>query len=303
MRKQQHAQPKRDPAPPPGTVVWSCGECDVLWQASLVSRPADPVLWSGASAPPSCIMSRTVHRRPCGCHCVRVSADAPPTALRGAPTAPGQDHELTWCVRVHGHRVWELHCAGRGLGVRWSVWLRVQRGAPYGTGHRRIGSVWPRALAGVGHSPIPSHPPVPHQPANKQWPGCMSWGWGPCGTLGEGVGTKTDGGGVPCTDREGAVVGHGQGCIRGGGRVGWGPPPSSQGPPVVLAEDGPKTFQRKSSWHQRRRSKSLAVSLKHWKGRRGVQGGGGGGGTPPPRLLRCTAVLIHRGGWGPARST
>ena len=30
------------------TTVWvwprSCGECDVLWRASLVSRPADPVL-------------------------------------------------------------------------------------------------------------------------------------------------------------------------------------------------------------------------------------------------------------------
>ena len=39
----------------------------------------------------------------------------------------------------------------------------------------------------------------------------------------------------------------------------------------------------KSSWHRRRRSKILAVSLKHWKGTRG------GGGV----LLRCTAVPTH----------
>ena len=44
-------------------VLWCC---DVLWQASPVSRPADPVLWSGGSALTLCIMSRTVHRCPCG---------------------------------------------------------------------------------------------------------------------------------------------------------------------------------------------------------------------------------------------
>ena len=72
------------------------GECDVLWQASPVSTPADPVLWSGGSARTSCLMSPTVHRCPCvsdpvarcgtcsGYHCTWVSADKPLTALRRA---------------------------------------------------------------------------------------------------------------------------------------------------------------------------------------------------------------------------
>ena len=74
----------------------------------------------------------------------------------------------------------------------------------------------------------------------------------------------------------------------------WLGPPSSQGPPMFPAEGGPKILKLKPSWHQRRRSKNLAVSLKHWKGRRG--GGVSRGVHPPPLLLRCTAVLIHH--WG-----
>ena len=65
--------------------------------------------------------------------------------------------------------------------------------------------------------------------------------------------------------------------MRMGGGVGWDPP-SSEGPPMVPAEGGPKILKRKSSWHRRRQSKNLAVSLKHWKGR----GRGGLGGVPPP---------------------
>ena len=70
--------------------------------------------------------------------------------------------------------------------------------------------------------------------------------------------------------------------------------PSSQGPPMVPAESGPKNLKLKSSWPRRRRSKILTVSLKHWKGR--------GGGGLPPLLLRCTAVLIHPcpSPWAPA---
>ena len=45
------------------------------------------------------------------------------------------------------------------------------------------------------------------------------------------------------------------------------------------AEGGPNIVKRKSSWHRRRRSKSLAVSLRHWKGR---------GGGNPLLLRRCT---------------
>ena len=51
---------------------------------------------------------------------------------------------------------------------------------------------------------------------------------------------------------------------------------------MVPAKGTTKFFNLKSSW---RRSKILAASLKHWKGRRG--------GLPPPPLLRCTAILIH----------
>ena len=51
---------------------------------------------------------------------------------------------------------------------------------------------------------------------------------------------------------------------------------------MVPAEDGPKIVKLKSSWH---RSKILAVSLKHWKGRMGggssTGGGGSRGGYPP----------------------
>ena len=64
----------------------------------------------------------------------------------------------------------------------------------------------------------------------------------------------------------------------GEGGVGWDPP-SSQGPPMVVAEGGPKYFKLQLSW---RRSKTLAVSLKHWKKRRGGGGGLKGGGVPPP---------------------
>ena len=59
----------------------------------------------------------------------------------------------------------------------------------------------------------------------------------------------------------------------GGGGGGWLGHPSSLGPPppMVPAKGGPKNLKLKSSW---RRSKLLAVSLKHWKGKRG-------GGYPP----------------------
>ena len=65
------------------------------------------------------------------------------------------------------------------------------------------------------------------------------------------------------------------GGLKGGGGV-WLGPPSSLAPPVVPAEGRPKILKLKSSWH---RSKILAVSLKHWKGRR--RGGGSRGGYPP----------------------
>ena len=86
-----------------------------------------------------------------------------------------------------------------------------------------------------------------------------------------------------------------QGCIRKGGGVGRTPPP----PPMVPAKGGPKILMLKSSWHRRRRSQLLAVSLKHWKGRKRGEGGGGPGGGLPLNLLLRTAVLIHP--WGVPR--
>ena len=62
--------------------------------------------------------------------------------------------------------------------------------------------------------------------------------------------------GTPC-DSEGGWEG-----------VGWDPP-SALGPPMVPAKGGPKIFKPKSSWGRTRRSKIEAVSLQHWKGRRG----------------------------------
>ena len=43
---------------------------------------------------------------------------------------------------------------------------------------------------------------------------------------------------------------------------------------MVPAKGGPKILKLKSSWHRRRRSKILAVSLKHWKGKTGGHPGG-----------------------------
>ena len=76
-------------------------------------------------------------------------------------------------------------------------------------------------------------------------------------------------------------VGGGKGCIGRGGSEGgvWLGPPLLRGSPY-----GPRrnVLKRKSSWHRRRRSKILDVSLKHWKGRRRGRGPRGGGVPPPP---------------------
>ena len=66
---------------------------------------------------------------------------------------------------------------------------------------------------------------------------------------------------------------RGGGALKGRGEGGvWLGPPSSQGPPMVPAEGRPKNKKLKLSGRQRRRSKTLAVSLKHWKGRRASKG-------------------------------
>ena len=87
---------------------------------------------------------------------------------------------------------------------------------------------------------------------------------------------------------EAAGEGEEQGCISrgaggglkgGGGGAGLAGTPLLPGPPCGprRRQGGPKYFKRKPSW---RRNKILAVSLKHWKGKRGVQG------VAPPLLNR-----------------
>ena len=93
----------------------------------------------------------------------------------------------------------------------------------------------------------------------------------------------------------------------GGGGFGWEPAPPRV-PSMVPAEGRPKVFKLKSSWRRRHQSKILAVSLKHWKGRRGggsrevtppssygVQPFQNITGTPPPPLLqRAQPMPSHR---------
>ena len=84
-------------------------------------------------------------------------------------------------------------------------------------------------------------------------------------------------------------MGGGGGVCRG--RGGWLGPPSSQGPPMVPAEAGPKFVKLKSLG-----LKAPPQTLE------GEEGGGGGGGWSRggvrPLLLRCTVVLIHPWGGG-----
>ena len=72
----------------------------------------------------------------------------------------------------------------------------------------------------------------------------------------------------------------------------WLGPPSSQGPPMVPTEGGPRIFKFKSSWRQ---SKNVAVSLKHWKGWRG---GGLWGGLTPPSSYGVRPFKYITGGGG-----
>ena len=79
----------------------------------------------------------------------------------------------------------------------------------------------------------------------------------------------------------------------GGGGVWRTPPTSSQGPPMVPAEGGPKILKLESSWHRRRCSKILTVSPKHWKRRRrGGEVWRGGG-----LLVGFPAILIQPCMW------
>ena len=170
----------------------SRGECDVLWQTSPVSIPADLVLWSSGSALTSCIMSRIVHRRLCASaaaarcgtcsdrHCLRVSADTALTALRGACHAPrsGPWNDMVCvCVRECGPEAPDVtltrvptECGYGNFTHRSRTGSVVVCVAP----SPARGSLWHKplthrvglatCLTGVGHTPIPSHPhpKLPH---------------------------------------------------------------------------------------------------------------------------------------------
>ena len=67
---------------------------------------------------------------------------------------------------------------------------------------------------------------------------------------------------------------------------------------MVPAKGRPKKLKLKSSWHPRRQSKILAVSLKHWKGRSGGGGGRGRGvqGGGAPTVYGCSNTSLGGGG-------
>ena len=131
-----------------------------------------------------------------------------------------------------------------------------------------------RATQPPGHRDMPARPP--HD-------GCC---------MGGGRGPRSDWGGpallLIATWHGWCRLSAGPGCPRpvhateavGGGERGGlaGTPPPPRVPHMVLAEGGPKLFKLQSSWRRRRCSKVLAVSLKHWQGRKG---GGPEGGTLP----------------------
>ena len=163
-----------------------------------------------------------------------------------------------------------LHCLGKGFtrrpapAVEWTRWGQKRRLQMDDCSSDQ--NTLPRGLARTLWT-VASHPnkcghPSDH-PAVRGWP--TAW----------------------CTTRGGRDV------LEGGG-VGWDPPPSSQGPPMVPAEGGPRILKRKSSWHRRRRSKTLAVTLKHRKGRRGG-GSRGGGGTPSSCGVRPFSCITGGG--------
>ena len=80
---------------------------------------------------------------------------------------------------------------------------------------------------------------------------------------------------------------------RGGseGGVWLGPPPPPRVPLWAPAEGAAKDLKRKSAWHRRRRSKMLAVGLKHWKGERE-----GGAPAPPPAAHSSSNASLWGGG-------
>ena len=80
-----------------------------------------------------------------------------------------------------------------------------------------------------------------------------------------------------------------------------GGPPSPRVPRRSPSKAGYKILNRKSSWHRRGRSEMLAVSLKHWKGRRGGGKGVQGGGTPPT-VYGPSHTSLGMGGGGSGRA-
>ena len=144
----------------------------------------------------------------------------------------------------------------------------------------------PRAPRRMTRTPPPQAPPtcakstwaLPPTSALVGVGDCL----GGCETRQPVVGPRSywRGKGAQAVGRDVLEGGKGAGVKGRGGGFGWDPPP----PRVPLwspPKAGRKILKLTSSWHRRHRSRILAVSLKHWKGRKGG-GVWGGGLTPHP---------------------
>ena len=181
-----------------------------------------------------------------------------------------------------GHRLAAVHRGGGGMtsAARAACRTKLMRHPPSGDGGA-TGGVWMGKWRRDGDRRR-SEDHVRRLEDHPEGPGG--------GGGGQGASTESECAGwglrvyvcVHVLRRGSSVRGWGAGMYQKGGREGggggWLGPCSSYGLPMVPAEGEPKIVKLKSSWCRRCRSKILAVSLKHWKGRRGGAGPGGGGG-------------------------
>ena len=127
------------PPPPPADTPRGCGEYDVLWQVSPVSRPAElvgsarPVHHVSDCAPlPMCLGPRTLwdlQWQPLLAGECRHSTDCFAEGL----SASGQDPELPWlcvCVCACAWACVGFHCAGVAQGLRWPCSPKSNAGEP-----------------------------------------------------------------------------------------------------------------------------------------------------------------------------
>ena len=216
-----------------------------------------------------------------------------------------------------GWRFWRLQCMGLGV---WTTAVEDDDGVGVSPLPPLQGN--PSFGGGGGDATHPSQSHVPRRrslslytaqlrldrtTAGACWRCCtyQSISKARCGSQGWCRWQAPAGIGLPASGGSGREVleggeGGGEGVRRGGRGFGRTLPPPRVplwSPPKAGRKFNPEIL--KSSRYRRRRSKSLAVSLKYYKrrreGGRGSKGRGvrGGSGEIPPLLLRCTAVLMH----------